>query len=137
MAGLCGLIASAASILRHGDDVYWPRFLKFTILGRQKPHALFKLRQSTLVPVVVGVLQKLLAQYEPWVDAQRDRLRRGLLEPQRILCLEIRHEGFNANLYRFPINGILKVVLIPTCVSESVELSVEFALTVAFKLTGQ
>ena len=56
VARLGGLIALAASILRHGDDVYWPRFLKFAILGRQKPHALLKLGESALVPVVVGVL---------------------------------------------------------------------------------
>ena len=70
VARLCGLIASAGSILRHGDDVYWPRLLKFTILRREQPHALFKLRQSARVPVVVGVLHELLAQHEPWVDAE-------------------------------------------------------------------
>ena len=70
VARLCVLIASAGSILRHGNDVDWPRLLKFTILGRQKPHTLFKLRQSARVPVVVGVLHELPAQYEPWVDAE-------------------------------------------------------------------
>ena len=70
VARLDGPIVSAASILCQGGDVNWPRLLEFTVLRREQPHALLKLGEGALVPIVVGVLQKLSTQDEPWVYAE-------------------------------------------------------------------